>query len=89
MLLYVSPMFVNASINAVRQGLAALLVFTALLSFQQRKWWPFALYGALASSLHLSSLLYLVFAPLLLRERTHAALRGGAGVRCCMSRACR
>lgn len=66
MLLYLSPMFVNASINAVRQGLAALLVFTSLLSFRQKKWWSFLLFGALASSLHLSSLLYLVFAPVLL-----------------------
>ncbi|GAA5075215.1 EpsG family protein [Lysobacter panacisoli] len=66
MLLFVSPMFVNASINAVRQGLAALLVFTSLLSFQRRQWGRFLLYGALASSLHLSSLLYLVFAPVLL-----------------------
>lgn len=66
MLLYVSPMFVNATINAVRQGLAALLVFTALLSFRERKWLYFLLYGAAASSLHMSSLLYLLFAPLLL-----------------------
>lgn len=66
MLLYVSPMFVNASINAVRQGLAALLVFSALLSFQQRRWGLFLVFGAVASSLHLSSLLYLVFAPVLL-----------------------
>ena len=65
MLLYLSPMFVNASINAVRQGLAALLVFSALLSFQQRKWWSFLLFGAVAASLHLSSLLYLAFAPAL------------------------
>lgn len=65
MLLYLSPMFVNASINAVRQGLASLLVFAALLAFQQRKWWPFVLYGAVAGSLHLSSLMYLAFAPLL------------------------
>lgn len=66
MLLFLSPMFVNASINAIRQGLAALLVFTALLSFHQRQWWQFVLYGALASSLHLSSVLYLAFAPALL-----------------------
>lgn len=71
MLLLISPMFVNASINAIRQGLAALLVFTSLLSFYQRRWWKFALYGALAASLHLSSLLYLAFAPtLLLSART-------------------
>ncbi|HEY0505378.1 MAG TPA: EpsG family protein [Lysobacter sp.] len=66
MLLFVSPMFVNASINAVRQGLAALLVFTSLLSFQEKRWGRFVIYGAIASSLHLSSLLYLVFAPVLL-----------------------
>lgn len=65
MLLYLSPMFVNASINAIRQGLAALLVFAALLSFQQRRWWSFLVYGTLASSLHLSSLLYMAFAPAL------------------------
>ncbi|HEY5802776.1 MAG TPA: EpsG family protein [Lysobacter sp.] len=66
MLLFVSPMFVNASINAVRQGLAALLVFTALLSFQQRRWGMFALFGVVASSLHMSSVMYLLFAPVLL-----------------------
>jgi hypothetical protein len=66
MFLFLSPMFVNASINAVRQGLAALLVFTALLEFQQRQWRNFFIYGALATSFHYSSLMYLVFAPLLL-----------------------
>lgn len=71
MLLFVSPMFVNASINAIRQGLAALLVFAALLSFQQGRWWRFVLYGALASSLHVSSLMFLVLAPMLwLKERS-------------------
>lgn len=65
MLLFLSPMFVNASINAVRQGLAALLVFAALLSFQQRRWVLFAVYGLVAASLHVSSLLYLAFAPAL------------------------
>lgn len=66
MLLFISPMFVNATINAIRQGLAAPLVFAALLSFQRRKWWRFALYGALSTSLHLSALLYLACAPVLL-----------------------
>ncbi|GLQ51922.1 EpsG family protein [Dyella flava] len=66
MFLLFSPMFVNASINAVRQGLAALLVFTALLAFQQRQWRTFFIYGVLATSFHYSSLMYLVFAPLLL-----------------------
>jgi hypothetical protein len=66
MLLFVSPMFMNGAINAVRQGLAALLVFTALLSFHRRQWLQFLLFGGLASSLHLSSLMYLACAPALL-----------------------
>ena len=66
MFLFLSPMFVNASTNAVRQGMVALLVFAALLSFQHRQWRSFILFGAVASSFHYSSLLYLAFAPLLL-----------------------
>lgn len=66
MFLFLSPMFVNGSINAVRQGMASLLVFAALLSFQHRQWRNFILYGVAATSLHYSSLLYLAFAPLLL-----------------------
>lgn len=66
MFLLLSPMFVNASINAVRQGLAALLVFAALLAFQRRQWATSFMYGLLATSFHYSSLMYLVFAPLLL-----------------------
>jgi hypothetical protein len=66
MLLLLSPMFVNASINAVRQGMAALPVFTALLAFHRRQWRSFIMYGVLATSFHYSSLLYLAFAPMLL-----------------------
>lgn len=66
MFLFLSPMFVNGSINAVRQGLASLLVFAALLSFHHRQWRSFIVYGALAVGFHYSSLLYLAFAPLLL-----------------------
>jgi hypothetical protein len=66
MFLFLSPMFVNGSINAVRQGMASFLVFAALLSFQHRRWGRYFLYGILGSSLHYSSLLYLVFAPVLL-----------------------
>ncbi|MFC3653465.1 EpsG family protein [Dyella humi] len=66
MFLFISPMFVNASINAVRQGLAALPVFTALLAFHQRQWRTFFIYGVIATCFHYSSLLYLAFAPLLL-----------------------
>ncbi|MGH8086407.1 MAG: EpsG family protein [Lysobacter sp.] len=80
MLLFLSPMFVNASINAIRQGLAALLVFTALLSFHQRQWWQFAWYGALATSLHYSSLLYLAFAPALFLNTKALRYAGAVGL---------
>lgn len=80
MLLFLSPMFVNASINAIRQGLAALLVFTALLSFHKRQWWQFAWYGALATSLHYSSLLYLAFAPALFLHTKTLRYAGAVGL---------
>jgi hypothetical protein len=64
--LLISPMFVNASINAVRQGLASLPVFIALLAFHQRQWRSFFIYGVIATCFHYSALLYLAFAPLLL-----------------------
>ena len=77
--LFVSPMFVNASINAVRQGLAAPLVFAALLAFHHRKWRSFVLLGAAASSLHYSSLLYLAFAPVLLLSLRKQRIIAGVG----------
>lgn len=84
MCLFLSPMFVNGSINAVRQGLASMLVFAALLAFHRRQWRGFMLYGALASSLHYSSLLYLLFAPvLLLGPRLQTAIAGAAFLAYC------
>jgi hypothetical protein len=78
--LFVSPMFVNASINTVRQGLAAPLVFAALLAFHQRKWGSFALLGVAAGSLHYSSLLYLAFAPVLLLSLRKQRILAGVGL---------
>jgi hypothetical protein len=66
MFLFISPVMSNASINVVRQGLASLLVFTALLSFHQRQWRAFFLWGLLATGFHYSSVLYLLCAPVLL-----------------------
>lgn len=65
MLLFVSPMFMQGAINAVRQGLAALLVFSALISFHRRQWFQFLLFGGIATSFHTSSLMYLACAPAL------------------------
>lgn len=69
MLLFVSPMFMQGAINAIRQGISAPLLLAAMLQFQRRKWFAFALLGFLATSFHLSSGLYLAFAPLLLFRR--------------------
>ncbi|HKT29556.1 EpsG family protein [Dyella sp.] len=66
MFMLFSPMFVNASINAVRQGLASLPVFMALLAFHQRQWRDFFIFGIVATCFHYSSLVYLACAPLLL-----------------------
>jgi len=64
--LFISPVMANATINVVRQGLASLLVFTALLCFQQRQWRAYFLWGLLATGFHYSSVLYLLCAPALL-----------------------
>ncbi|MEJ1097957.1 MULTISPECIES: EpsG family protein [unclassified Pseudoxanthomonas] len=85
MFLLISPMFVNASINAIRQGLAALLIFAALLAFHQRYWWKFALWGALATSFHYSSLLYLAFAPVLLLRPSFQRYLAAAAFLCYVS----
>ncbi|WP_373046594.1 EpsG family protein [Vulgatibacter sp.] len=73
--LFVSPVFVNASINAIRQGLASLVVFSALLCFHQRRWAWFVGLGAMAVSVHYSAILYVACAPvLLLKQRTRLAI---------------
>lgn len=77
--LFISPMFVNGSINAVRQGVASLMVFTALLGFYRRQWRVFFMYGALATSFHYSSLLYLGFAPILLLNLRLQRIIAGLG----------
>jgi hypothetical protein len=63
-MLLVSPSFVAAAINVIRQGLASLLVCAALFAFQGRRWAMLA-----ATTLHYSSLLFMMCAPLLLLPR--------------------
>ncbi len=66
MFLLLSPVFVNAAINATRQGLAAFPVIAALLAFQRRRWLAFVLMSAIATGFHYSALLYIALAPILL-----------------------
>ncbi|MCX7513928.1 EpsG family protein [Frateuria sp. STR12] len=84
MFLLLSPVMSNASINVVRQGLASLLVFAALIAFYQRQWRSYLFWGLMATGFHYSSLLYLAFAPvLLLRERTQRLIAIGAFLAYC------
>lgn len=70
MFLLLSPVFVNAAINATRQGLAAFPIIAALLAFQGRRWVAFVVMSAVAAGFHYSALLYVALAPvLLLRPR--------------------
>lgn len=61
-----SPFFVSVHINAIRQGMAAFIVFYALLSFYDRSWVTFVVASLLAISIHTTSMMYLAFFPLLL-----------------------
>lgn len=63
---FLSPFFVSAHINAIRQGMAAFMLFYALLSFQEKSWGKFILGSVLAMSFHISSIMYLVLFPLLM-----------------------
>ncbi len=65
-LLLGSPAFVNAAVNAIRQGLASLLVFAALVLVFRGRWAKALLVGMLAASFHYSSVLYFLFTPVLL-----------------------
>ncbi|UGB38512.1 EpsG family protein [Frateuria soli] len=84
MFLLFSPVMSNASINVVRQGLASLLVFAALIAFYRHQWRSFFFWGLLATGFHYSSVLYLLFAPvLLLRQRTQRLIAIGAFLAYC------
>nr|WP_298138152.1 EpsG family protein [uncultured Pseudomonas sp.] len=59
--LFVSPFFVSANINTVRQGLASLFVFFAMFSLIEHKWRSFCFYSILGISFHyFSSVLVLL-----------------------------
>jgi len=62
----VSPFFVSAHINAIRQGMAAFFVFYALLSILSKNWKSFIFTGLIAISIHSTSIMYLGLFPLLL-----------------------
>lgn len=50
--LFISPFFVSANINAIRQGLASLFVFFAMFALVERKWRSFFLYSIVSISFH-------------------------------------
>lgn len=50
--LLVSPFFVSANINTIRQGLASFFVFFAMFALVERKWRSFCLYSIVSISFH-------------------------------------
>nr|WP_320166829.1 EpsG family protein [uncultured Methylophaga sp.] len=61
-----SPFFVSAHINAIRQGIASFVVYLSLFFFITKNWKLFLLTALIASSFHHTALMYLAFSPLLL-----------------------
>lgn len=61
-----SPFYVSAHINAIRQGLAGFMVFYAFLCLHDRSWIKFVIASIVAVSFHSSSAMYLVLFPLFL-----------------------
>lgn len=61
-----SPFYISAHINAIRQGMAAFIVFYAFLSLHDRNWGKFILASIIAVSFHFSSAMYLALFPVLL-----------------------
>jgi len=65
-LLFLSPVMVNASINLIRQGVASFLVILAMMAFLQKRWVIFSIAALTSVGFHYSSIVFLVIAPLLL-----------------------
>lgn len=61
-----SPFFVSAHINAIRQGIASFFVYLSLLFFITKNWKLFLFSALIASSFHHTASMYLAFSPLLL-----------------------
>lgn len=59
-LFLVSPLFISAQINAIRQGMAAMALIALAIHLHERRKKKAFLWGAIAVSLHLSSAMYLV-----------------------------
>lgn len=62
--LFVSPVYLSASINVLRHGIAAPLAFASLLAIQRRAWVRGIILGAVGGAFHASTWLFLSTAPL-------------------------
>jgi len=59
--LLLSPVFSNASINAIRQGLASFLIIGGILAVQRKAWITAIALSLLATAFHFSSAIFLPF----------------------------
>lgn len=62
-LLFLSPFFVSAHINAIRQGLSSLLVIYSYFLFFNKRWVIGAVILLAAVSIHLTAVFYVLLAP--------------------------
>jgi EpsG family len=60
-----STFIFSSVVNGIRQGLAAPILYFSLAFLLERRYFASLVFGVIAVSLHLSSLLYLVFFPVI------------------------
>ena len=61
----ISPFFLSAQINAIRQGIGAILLIYAAVTYLQKEYFSFIVWVLLALSFHFSSAIYALLIPLL------------------------
>lgn len=62
---FISPFFMAAQINIIRQGTAAFAIYLAAIAIAERRHWTAVVWALLATGLHFSSVLYLALFPLM------------------------
>lgn len=74
---FLSPFFMAAQINIIRQGVAALAVCSAIIAMAEKRLRPALIWGVLAIGFHFSAVLYIAVLPLFyLKFRNRAVIFG-------------
>ena len=70
----ISPFFMAAQINIIRQGTAAFAIYLAAIAVIERRHWSALIWALLATGLHFSSVLYLALFPLIYLQFRYRAV---------------